>query len=119
MEAMNRDFDAEEIITLACLEELLPEWKALWSSARYSTPFQFPEWILEWWRCFGTGRLAVLGLRDSKRLVAVVLGAVRDERPAPMGSSNYSAAPKTGRPPPCVAASWCGSAPQRERMSVI
>ena len=78
MEAMNRGFDSEEIITLARLEELLPEWKALWSSARHSTPFQFPEWIVWWWRCFGAGRLAVLALRDGKRLVAMVAGAVRD-----------------------------------------
>jgi CelD/BcsL family acetyltransferase involved in cellulose biosynthesis len=75
---MHRRFDSEEIITLARLEELLPEWKTLWSSARHSTPFQFPEWIVGWWRCLGAGRLAVLALRDGKRLVAVVAGAVRD-----------------------------------------
>jgi CelD/BcsL family acetyltransferase involved in cellulose biosynthesis len=85
MEAMNRDFDSEEISTSARLEELLPEWKALWSSARHSTPFQFPEWIVWWWRCFGAGRLAVLALRDGKRLVAIVPGAVRD-RTAPDGA---------------------------------
>ena len=44
MEAMNRHFESEEIISLARLEELLPEWKALWTSARCSTPFQFPGW---------------------------------------------------------------------------
>jgi CelD/BcsL family acetyltransferase involved in cellulose biosynthesis len=78
MEAMHRPFDSEEIITLARLEELLPEWKGLWSSAQHSTPFQFPEWIIGWWRCFGAGRLAVLALRDGKRLVALVAGAVRE-----------------------------------------
>ena len=74
---MHRRFDSEEIITLARLEELLPAWKALWSSA-HSTPFQFPEWIIWSWRCFGAGRLAVLALREGKRLVALVAGAVRD-----------------------------------------
>jgi CelD/BcsL family acetyltransferase involved in cellulose biosynthesis len=78
MEAMNRDFDSEEISTSARLEELLPEWKALWSSARYSTPFQFPQWIVAWWHCFGAGRLAVLALRDGKRLVAMVPGTIRN-----------------------------------------
>jgi CelD/BcsL family acetyltransferase involved in cellulose biosynthesis len=78
MEAMHRPFDSEEIITLARLEELLPEWKGLWSSAQHCTPFQFAEWIVWWWRWFGAGRLTALALRDGKRLVAIVAGAVRD-----------------------------------------
>ena len=80
MEAMHRPFDSAEIITLARLEELLPEWKGLWSSAQHCTPFQFAEWIIGWWRCFGAGRLAVLTLGDGKRLVALVAGAVREGR---------------------------------------
>lgn len=74
---MSRAFDLEEINTLERLEELLPEWNQLWSSARCSTPFQHPEWISGWWRCFGAGELAVLALRDGHRLTAMIPGILR------------------------------------------
>jgi CelD/BcsL family acetyltransferase involved in cellulose biosynthesis len=74
---MKRDFDVEEITALERLEELRSEWAGLWSAALRSTPFQAPAWLIPWWRCFGSGELAVLALRERGRLVAVMAGAIR------------------------------------------
>jgi CelD/BcsL family acetyltransferase involved in cellulose biosynthesis len=51
--------------TLDALEQLQPEWEALWARAEAATPFQSPHWLLPWWKHVGQGRLASLALRSA------------------------------------------------------
>jgi hypothetical protein len=101
---MYRSFDSEEILTLARLGELLPEWKTLWLSAQHSTRFQFPEWIVWWWRWFGAGRLRPWRCATASVSFAIVAGAVRDgtgaaefDFSAVKSATSIFGAPKTGR----------------------
>lgn len=48
------------------LEFLRAEWSALLLRCPAATPFQSPEWLIPWWRRFGSGRLLVLVLRRSR-----------------------------------------------------
>jgi CelD/BcsL family acetyltransferase involved in cellulose biosynthesis len=35
------------------LDQLGPQWDALWKEDRHATPFQSPAWLLPWWQIFG------------------------------------------------------------------
>lgn len=61
----------EEITSLDALERLTREWLDLWDRCPAATPFQSPEWLLPWWRCFSPGTLWVLAVRDDQRLVGL------------------------------------------------
>lgn len=63
--------EIEEISTAEGLEALRPEWSALWDRCASATPFQTPEWLLPWWKSFGSGRLAVLAVRRKRGLIGV------------------------------------------------
>jgi CelD/BcsL family acetyltransferase involved in cellulose biosynthesis/glycosyltransferase involved in cell wall biosynthesis len=39
------------------LSDFVPEWRRLWSRDPHATPFQSPDWLLPWWRNFGTDDL--------------------------------------------------------------
>jgi CelD/BcsL family acetyltransferase involved in cellulose biosynthesis len=54
------------------MDRLAPEWRVLWQRVPDATPFQSPEWLLSWWRCFGNGAPFVLTARDNGQLVAVL-----------------------------------------------
>ncbi len=43
------------VTTLEGLESLLPQWESLWRNAPGATPFQSPQWLLPWWKHFGSG----------------------------------------------------------------
>lgn len=61
-----------EITRLDALERLRPEWSELWERCPAATPFQSPEWLLSWWRCFSPGDLLVLEVRESSgRLIGL------------------------------------------------
>ncbi len=69
----------ETLTTLAELEALAPEWRALLAEASLRTPSKSPLWQLTWWRHFGARRslvnrheMRVFALREqSGELVAV------------------------------------------------
>jgi CelD/BcsL family acetyltransferase involved in cellulose biosynthesis len=61
----------QEVTTTEALEELRPEWSALWARCPTATPFQSPEWLIPWWRYIGTGELWTLALRQHGRLVGL------------------------------------------------
>jgi CelD/BcsL family acetyltransferase involved in cellulose biosynthesis len=42
------------------LKALRPPWEELWHAAEESTPFQFPGWLIPWWRHLGEGKLQCL-----------------------------------------------------------
>ena len=51
---------------------LLPEWAELWQRLPATTPFQSPEWLMAWWRRFGTGAPRFLIARSRGVLVGVL-----------------------------------------------
>jgi CelD/BcsL family acetyltransferase involved in cellulose biosynthesis len=51
---------------------LSAEWTALVERCPPATPFQRPEWLLPWWRQFGSGEMSVLAFHDEQRLVGLL-----------------------------------------------
>ncbi len=91
------------------LTALEPSWSALAQSAPLATPFQSPEWLLPWWRQFGTGRPVVAAVHAGEQLVGLLACTVLDEPPQrkllPMGAgiSDYlDALLAPDAPPGCV-----------------
>lgn len=48
------------------------EWAELWRRSVDATPFQSPDWLIPWQRCFGTGASFVITVRDERRLIGLV-----------------------------------------------
>lgn len=72
-----------EVVTSdAGLHRVRAEWAALWRSQPRASPFQSPEWLLGWWRRFGTGQPVLSLLRREGRLLGVLPLYVLDEPPA-------------------------------------
>jgi CelD/BcsL family acetyltransferase involved in cellulose biosynthesis len=61
-----------KITDVASLLRLRTEWEALWRRDPAATPFQWPAWLLAWWRFFGTPDPFVLTARDGGELVAIL-----------------------------------------------
>ncbi|MBV9655157.1 MAG: GNAT family N-acetyltransferase [Acetobacteraceae bacterium] len=54
------------------LAALQPCWSELWRGVPEASPFQSPEWLLPWWRAFGTGRPRVAVLRGGERMLGAL-----------------------------------------------
>lgn len=84
---------AELIDTDPALHALAADWSALWKSTPNATPFQSPEWLMPWWRQFGTGRPRVAVLRANGGLQALLpLYVLPEERkilPIGAGITDY------------------------------
>jgi len=65
----NADYTLEEINSLEKLEVLRHEWRVLYSKCPWVTPFQAPEWVIPWWRYFGSNELMVLIVRNYKKKI--------------------------------------------------
>jgi len=61
----------EMICSEDALVNLTPEWANLYERSPNAAPFQHPQWVLPWWRCFGSGKLLCFGLWDGGRLAAL------------------------------------------------
>jgi len=61
----------EEITAWDVLESLRDEWSALCDRSPRATPFQRPQWLLPWGRCFPPGEPWILAVREGERLVAL------------------------------------------------
>ncbi|HUP50327.1 MAG TPA: GNAT family N-acetyltransferase [Thermoanaerobaculia bacterium] len=63
------------------VEAIAPEWDQLWRGDPNATPFQAPQWLLPWWRCFGSGTLLVHTLRNAAGALQALapLCLLRDE----------------------------------------
>ncbi len=60
----------EAIGSLSGLEALEADWFALWRRSPRATPFQAPQWVLPWVRCFFEGgELHALAMREEGRLI--------------------------------------------------
>jgi CelD/BcsL family acetyltransferase involved in cellulose biosynthesis len=53
-------------------QAIAPEWSALVDRCPGATPFQRPEWLLPWWRSWGSGELFVLEFRIEGRLAGLM-----------------------------------------------
>ena len=62
----------EVITSLPGLLELQPEWTSLVRSLNYTTPFHLPEWLLTWWKHFGSGQLHVFAFRRGSVLAGLI-----------------------------------------------
>ena len=62
----------EIIADPARLVEFQPEWSLFARTLSCLTPFQLPEWLVTWWRHFGSGELHVLIFREGSDIVAVI-----------------------------------------------
>jgi CelD/BcsL family acetyltransferase involved in cellulose biosynthesis len=56
----------------ARLREFLPEWRGFLDRVPASYPFQTPQWLLPWWRHFGSGKLHVMVFRHGAETAGVV-----------------------------------------------
>ncbi len=61
--------DVVAITNASDWQELAQEWTALIERCPCATPFQRPEWLLPWWRWFGSGEMAALAFYAEGRLV--------------------------------------------------
>lgn len=61
--------DVAAISSFEQWQEIVAEWTTLIERCPSATPFQRPEWLLPWWRRFGSGEMAVLTFRAAGRLV--------------------------------------------------
>ena len=61
----------EIIHELAGLENLVPEWWALWRKTPDCTVFQTPAWILPFWQIFAPGKLCSIAIRIGGRLAGL------------------------------------------------
>lgn len=61
----------EEITAWDALASLRGEWSSLCDLSARVTPFQRPEWLLPWGRCFPPGEPWILTVRQRERLVAL------------------------------------------------
>jgi hypothetical protein len=46
------------------LDLIKNEWEALCDNCAYSTPFQYPQWLIPWWKYFGGSVFKALSIRD-------------------------------------------------------
>lgn len=71
----------QAIESLENLRSLKDEWLKLWQESSTATPFQSPDWIIPWWKYFGSGRLCVLVWRNDAGLLGIApLFAYDDDR---------------------------------------
>src|SRR4051812_10674598 len=59
-------------------ERLAPEWGWLVDACPDATPFQRPEWLLSWWRHWGSGELFVLTFRHQQKLIGLLPMFIHD-----------------------------------------
>lgn len=56
----------------AGLREFRPEWGRFLEAYPAPTPFQTPEWLITWWKHFGSGRLRTLIFREDGQAAGVL-----------------------------------------------
>ena len=62
-----------EVITdLARLLEIQPEWSQFARTIEGLTPFQLPEWLITWWRHFGSGVLRCFVFRTGTEMAGII-----------------------------------------------
>ncbi len=49
------------------------EWEKLCEECTFCTPFQYPQWLISWWKYFGGSDLKAVSIRDGEKLIALGL----------------------------------------------
>src|ERR1043166_4910620 len=72
---------AVEIVdTAAGLEQIAGAWERLWRRDPNATPFQSPQWLLPWWKHFGSGTPHVIASSSNGEVDALApLYILRDD----------------------------------------
>ena len=55
------------------LDNIKDEWQILCDACSYSTPFQYPQWLIPWWRYFGGSSFRAVTIRENGVLIALGL----------------------------------------------
>lgn len=55
------------------LFQIREEWEELCEECTFCTPFQYPQWIISWWKYFGGSELKAVSIRDGEKLIALGL----------------------------------------------
>src|SRR3954469_2996843 len=71
MQSLRNELEVRECHEADELEELRPDWAALWEASPQATPFQSPAWLLPWWRRLGQGELRFLSAWHDRELCGV------------------------------------------------
>src|SRR6185437_14556306 len=71
MALANLTVSLEQIRTIERLSAIRSEWQTLWERCPEATPFQRPEWLLNWCSHFRSGDLLCLALHSNGRLAAL------------------------------------------------
>lgn len=66
------EVDTEEI-NESELEKISPAWTELCKRCHLTTPFQFPHWIMPWWKNLGGGSLKAVIFTDGYLLAGIAL----------------------------------------------
>src|SRR6266576_768177 len=67
-----RPFMPVDILDTAdALERIAPAWDALWRRSTDATPFQSPQWLLPWWKHFGSDTPYVIAASSNGLLDAL------------------------------------------------
>jgi CelD/BcsL family acetyltransferase involved in cellulose biosynthesis len=61
----------EELTSIEQLRSIEPLWTDLWRRDATATPFQSPQWVLPWFKHFGSGEVLALAVREDDRLDAL------------------------------------------------
>ena len=61
----------EQLTSIDQLHALEPAWADLWRRDPNATPFQAPQWILPWYRHFGSGEVFAVAVTSGDRLDAL------------------------------------------------
>jgi CelD/BcsL family acetyltransferase involved in cellulose biosynthesis len=70
----------EELTSIDALQSIEPLWTDLWRRDPTATPFQSPQWILPWFKHFGSGDVLALVERNNGELSALApLFILRDD----------------------------------------
>src|SRR3954453_23575296 len=69
---LQKAIGVEVIDTIEGVRAFETDWRTFQSYFPPATPFQTPEWLLTWWRHFGSGKLQVLIFRSGADIVGVL-----------------------------------------------
>jgi Protein involved in cellulose biosynthesis (CelD) len=64
------------------LEKIAPFWTQLCQKCQFITPFQYPQWLIPWWRTVRKSQLKVITFFDGKLLAGVAPFSIYENQKA-------------------------------------
>jgi CelD/BcsL family acetyltransferase involved in cellulose biosynthesis len=62
----------EEFTDASILHSIKEEWEKVCDSCTNCTPFQYPQWIIPWWECFGGATFKAVAIRENSQLISFI-----------------------------------------------